>query len=537
MKSLLIILFFPIIAVGQTLKYYVPMEYTGACVFVQHPDTMYCLGGVGHIMTPNPLPSSAQLGLLGGLFNSLIATDQSGNLYTSGDFNCTNGCLTDWTSYPTDSTGTAISANPITAFATFGATWAAIRSDSTLWYAGNDNIGIFTGPGTANYKMFKISSNHYTRLAISYYGLLGLRSNGSIDIWVTGGGGTPTNKTSSIGTNKFIGIAAGGTNSFSYSFWAIAQMTAGSQYGHPMVMGNNCVMWGKPNGSQSFSNFSDLYTQLGLTSNIKQIDQDEAAMHMIDSTGVMYTSGYEDQGELGNDTEYVNRYTNPNFPLLGWGFVYNYASTGVQQVGSGVHWDSLYSTNFFGFYKVAQGKPAGATVDSVYSWGRGKSWVLGNGYGLTLGSDSTQASTNPNYYDFLVPTQEHIWSGLNISINMTLTTLNAGTNANINTSSTTLTAVGHPFYLVNAANSADTIGRHWVSTTWTCTSKPSGAPNPTFSTPNSMSTPVSGLQNGSYTFQIFTVDDNNGTNAASVTLNVSINPPIVIPKGFKVKVN
>lgn len=73
---------------------------------------------------------------------------------------------------------------------------------------------------------------------------------------------------------------------------------------------------------------------------------------------------------------------------------------------------------------------------------------------------------------------------------------------------------------------------------WSCTAKPSGAPNPVFHLNTSDTTKVYGLQTGTYTFQRWTEDSNFKVDSATmtVTVNSSSTPPanyLIKPRGHK----
>ena len=530
MKKLLIILaFLPIMVKAQisghvTPKIILPTEYTCAYVFNERPDTLWTINvpinAPGSTVQALPLPHGQLLKVVGPLFNRFAATSNLDSFYICGYYNQTP---TTWTLVPTDSTGASFPSNPIIQLAGMEDAGVMIRADSTLWYFGDDIPNIFGNGGNVNYRAFKLNNNKYQKVSIGYYGIAAVRSGGdSIDVWGNGGTGiTSKAYAPGVGTGKWLDVSMGGVSVFSYSVWGIAQMTTGSIYGDPMVLGNHYAIWGAPGSGQSYTSFHDMKSQWGLTNEVAQILVNNSTVHVIDSVGNLYGTGSNVQGEVGIDTEFVNRSTYPAWPNYAWDFSADEDPvSGLRLVGT--NFKHMYSNGFFTFYKYFTD-----VNDSIYVIGRCKSGVCGIGIVLV---DGDQASNNANAYDKLVPTMVHPWYTPLKYVNWTQPAISAGSNQSISTSSTTLTATGHPAYLVNANSPFDTVAYSFVSTTWTCTIKPSGAPNPTFGNAGLMSTTVSNLTTaGTYTFQMFTVDNNQAqsTSTMTVTVSSSTTPPTV----------
>jgi hypothetical protein len=168
----------------------------------------------------------------------------------------------------------------------------------------------------------------------------------------------------------------------------------------------------------------------------------------------------------------------------------------------------VYSNNWFAFYKYAQD-----ANDSLYSWGRSKALVLGNGF------SNLQEASSPDAMDVLTPTMVHPLSARYQTYNFTAPVLNAGADQSISTATTTLTATGHPAAVAHAGtlyNGIDSVGYRWVSFQWTKISGPAC----TITSPTLQATTVSGMTNGVYQFRIIATDNNTGTIVDTVKVTV-----------------
>ena len=494
-----------------------PMEYTVAYWDqVNHPDTLAVItnGVLNGTILSIPLPDGEKTRVVAGMFNRLIVYGDHGNLWQSGFY---NKCQTCWTPIRTDSLNTPFSSNPIKQLYGFKDTWIALRADSTLWYAGQDDPGIYGKMGTANFRLFKMGSKKYVRADIGGYGVVALRSDSiHIDIWIgNGSGGGPSTYTSTIGTRKFTWISSGNGNQWAYAFFAIGQMRAGSRYGHPMVLGTNSNTWGSGGLPQAYTVFTDKYKQFGLASLAAEITTDGWSTHIIDSLGKMYGGGFDFQGQVGDDTEYVNRYTYPGWPGYQAGFEPANPTSTMRQIGTkGVKYTHLFTNHFFTFYNYAID-----ANDSVWVWGRCKSGVCAIGDELIAGD---QASNHPNYRDLLVPTMVHPAYTKLKAVNWIPPVLKGTAIQTISTGNATISATGHPALIINANRPFDTVGYRQWSAAWTNTVRPKGSAIPTIVTPTAMSSTVTGMTTaGMYIYQLITIDTNHGMNAVSDTVVVT----------------
>jgi hypothetical protein len=249
-----------------------------------------------------------------------------------------------------------------------------------------------------------------------------------------------------------------------------------------------------------------------MTAPVKEITTNVNTIHYIDSQGRMFGIGYNVSGEVGNGQETVNKFNYPGFPSYANTFQDYQAPTGAPpvQIGKGVKWKHLYSNNWFTFFKYAQDEQ-----DSIYSWGRNKAVVLGNGmYCL-------QEQFSFNALDVLKPTMVHPMEAICQGYNFTPPSIDAGKDQTVTGTEATLSGKATAPLLIKAtpvaANGIDTAGYKIVSYKWT---KVKGPPGAGIDHPDAPVTTVKGLKTGVYIFNLQTVDSNTGTLSDDVTITV-----------------
>ena len=530
MKKLLIIfLYFPLFSTAQSsvIRKCIPMEYQS--YYLTSSDILYAIYQSNNVVAL-PLPGGRTTVDAAGCFNLVRACGNDGSVWYSPQYNSLSAFS--WTSIPTDSTGAAI--NYAMLMSGYADNYTIIGTDSLLRFGGVDDPGIFHSSGSVFMRPYKMTtgSQKFRKAIICAFGVWALSSDGmTVYNWTAGSGQTPTTYTfAGKGTGKVLDITSGNGNAFSNAVFVVIQQTAGSAYGWPYVQGAGYGLWGSGT-PQSFASFTDLHTQWGLTSMVSEIVVNSMTTHFIDSLGNMYGTGFNVQGEVGNGSEFVNRYTYPSWPNYGWDFTQeNPITTGVIQIGTGRKYSHIFTNGFFTFYYNALD-----VNDSLYVWGRNKTVVLPVGpNGTRTGLlDFADNPNNPNAQDVLVPTLAHPFTQNNLTLNWFGPVISAGSTQNITTSSTTLAMTGHPALLINSTNSSDTINYSPASYLWT---KVSGPNTPTITSASSKTTTVTGLVNGTYVFNVFTIDSNTGQNSANVTVNVNIpaaNPTIKITIGSR----
>jgi hypothetical protein len=452
-----------------------------------------------------------------GGFNYFRIIDEQGYVWTSKIDYTTNTTRID-----TDTTG-----------APFGDNWyidacghatVTIRSDSSVWFFGVDNLSLFY-PGGSPFGMTGTTMKptrlspvgmKFKKVLIGGTSILGLTTSGQVYQWSSGGSRTPTLiSTPRAAIDIFISrLSAAGC--------IIPDPGETSGMGYPYIWGNAGSMWGGPN----YTTPTSVKALWKMTAPVKVISMDWNTIHYIDSLGNMYGCGFNSFGEVGNGEEFVGKYTYPGWPNYGWTFTDYENPSGIPvQIGKGVKWKKLYSNNWFGFYKYAVDEN-----DSIYSWGRNKSLALGNG--MWNGYDG--GAYHPNTLDVLRPTMVHPMTSIFTEYDYEPPTITMDPKRIISTSTATLTGKAKPLICVSvkkpAPNGIDTVGYKIVSYLWTKVSGPAGG---TIASPNAASTGVSGLTTGTYVFNLLATDNNTGTISGNDTIVVtSIVPgPITVSAG------
>lgn len=524
-KLLFILCFLPLLASAQIahpIKKVEDMEYWKG---VWDANKKLWAFGLTY-QTLTTLPDGGTIADVGTAFNAFLLVSSMGHVYVSGFYNTTG--LSSLTQITTDSSGTTIS--DAVAVWGFQNTYWIKRAGGAIWQGGNDFFNIL-GTSGATLRPFKITSGSVSIGVLRPSGsssslapLMGISSDSlTVYQWGPGSGTSPTPLTTTIGTHKFIDACSDGGNQYGYANFFQIQMSANSAYGHICVVGNNWILYGKTS-SATYSSLHDISADFSLPVT-KEFSVNNFVCIEVDSLHNMYEfGGYNMQGQLGIGNELVNKYIYSNAPPnYGWSFVTNEDPTyGIQQIGVGHNWNHINNEGFFVFYNDARD-----LNDSLYSWGRGKQNILGQGYQM----DDNDYANHPNGYDQLVPTLSPATWQINSPpfAAFTLPTWSAGSNQSITTNSTTLTASGAPA-LITLSSSPFTVLNYTLSTTaWTQVSGPNTA---TIATPSTLSTGITGLIAGTYVFQNMETDNNTGTNLATVSVIVSsVNVPPTVSAG------
>ncbi|HEY4111643.1 PKD domain-containing protein [Puia sp.] len=444
-----------------------------------------------------------------GAFNYFRMLDATGYVWTSKPINVSIN-PNSATRMDTDTTGAAFSGNWYVN--AYGHAFVTIRADSSAWYGGKDVFSMFYSGGNLNTQtgttmapgQLSPAGMKFKKVLMANVRIIGLTTAGDVYVWTAGGSRTPTKMTT---PRPAIDIFM---SSLDFQGCIIPDATGSQTMGYPYVWGGATSMYG---GSTPFTQPTSIKALWNMTVPIREISVDHNTIHYIDSTGKLWGTGFNSSGEVGNGQEFVNKYYYPGYPGYGWTFTDYENPTGLPvQISSKTDWKHLYSNNWFGFYKYASDNN-----DSIYSWGRNKALVLGNGL------QNYEEATSPNAQDVLTPTLVHPLPTTFQLYDFTPPTLSAGTNQAISTSTAALTATGNPALLIAkthpAANGIDTAGYSWVSYAWSQLSGPSTA---SISSPNANSTPVSGLTNGTYVFRILATDNNTGQDTAQVQVTVTL---------------
>jgi hypothetical protein len=487
---------------GVSVKAAIPMEYQ--CPVWGSNDTMYAwYGGSG--MVANPLPNGETIISAYGGFNSVYAVSNVGRLYVSSAYN--SGVQT-WTRITTDTTGATISdALYVTAC---GGTYGFIRADGSFWYGGDDDAGRVLHPsGTVNLRPIQLSQAglQFQKIAIGNVRSVGLTIDGKIyEVKAGGGTGAMVQRTF---TGRAMDIAVG---HFDAAACIVRNSSGDTTEGKIYWWGTG---WGIPgfSSSSSATNPTDI-SSIWPGTNWKEVGISWNTMQAIDDAGRMLSSGYNVQGEVGTGVEFVNRYNYGTWHGYGWDFAdFENPSAPPVQIGASITWAHLYKNPFFTFYTYAMDASG-----NLYSWGRGKTSVLGNGVGITADSNAA----HPNYGDVLVPTlvtpltatyrtytYKQPTRGISVSSN--------GNSPFVKNSAMTLTYTGTPLYLINGT---DTFGYRISTYNYTQISGPNTA---TITNGTAKTATISKLTTGTYIFQLLTTDANGGQDTSRVTIYATVN--------------
>lgn len=514
-KILTIAFLLPLFATAQLhpMKRLIMQEYwIGA---IGSDNILYTWGSNIENSSAHPIPGGRTVKDASALFNAFTIVANDGTFWYTDFYNQTG--LATMTQVSTDTTGATL--NNVIACWGFQSTYFILRADSSLWMGGVDYFNIFTN-SSATLRPIKISqtgdkirSVKLTGGAGSKNGVMAISSDSlTVYNWTGGTGTSRTTTTTTVGTHKFIDANSDGGNQFGYVNYYLIQMTANSAYGHPVASGNNCILMGGSSGCSVNYTLHDLYSDLSLSSVVKEIAVNGFVALIVDSAQNMYElGGYNPQGQLGIGNEAVNKWTYSNsVPNYGWDFITNeYPVYGKQQIGSGVHWSHVSNDGFFIFYNYARD-----INDSTYAWGRSKQNILAQNYQM----QANDYANHPNCCDLLSPTQEHnMWTNVP-TYGWTAPTWSAGSNQSISTTSATITASGSPPLITNLSSPFDVRNYTLSTSLWTQISGPNTA---TITAPGSLSTTVTGLITGTYVFQNLETDNNTGTNLSTVQITVT----------------
>jgi alpha-tubulin suppressor-like RCC1 family protein len=454
----------------------------------------YCLS---QKVIPWPIGGRKAIDGTGG-FNYFRVVDDQGFVWSS----TTDGTTRTYR-FDTDSSGAPFDRNQ-SVFA-YSNTTLTIRTDGSVWYFGNDDYHLLTKNGGVNMRPIQLSPKGMVvkKLVLGAGRIVALTREGQVYEWLYGAGTKPAKKT----------IPAPAIDIFASSFdfaGCIIPASPGAHGGYPYVWGAAWGSWGSPTPA-SYPQPTAVKNLWAVHYPIVEIAADCNTTHYIDAHGDLYGLGFNAQGEVGNGQETVNKYFYPTYPGYGWSFKNseNPVTAPAVQIGKGVKWARLFCNNWFSFYKYAQDSEG-----NLWSWGRNKSGVLGNGLFVL------QQADHPNALDVLIPTRVYPLKAILQTYNFYPPFISAGENRTITGDTAVLQGVASPLRLIKAtpgaANGIDTVGYNIVRLKW----KKSSGPLASITTPDSLSTTVTGLQPGSYIFNLQAIDNNTGVQSVNVSITV-----------------
>jgi len=435
-----------------------------------------------------------------GGFNVFRVLDEDGYLWSSQTNFTTNTIRTD-----VDASGKPFDGNIfVDAYANCTAT---IRRDGSIWFMGNDYYHLFQKSDDKVFPPTQISPRgmKFKKVLLGGYRILALTTDGQVYEWVRSPNPNPNPVKKNIPRP-----ACDIFNAHHDVAGAIIPDAGGSKtMGYPYVWGTTTSMYG---GKQAYTQPTSIKALWKMRVPIKEIATNVNTIHYIDSLGRMFGIGFNVSGEVGNGQETVNKFNYPGFPGYGSTFADYQSPSGAPpvQIGMGVKWKHLYSNNWFTFFKYAQDEK-----DSIYSWGRNKAAVLGNGV------FNVQEQYSCNALDVLKPTMVHPLEVTVQGYNFTPPSIDAGKDQTVTGTEVTLSGKAVPPLLIKStpvsANGIDTLGYKIVSYKWTKVKGPAGAK---ITHPDAPVTTVKGLVPGIYTFNLMTVDSNTGTQSDDVNITV-----------------
>ena len=487
--------------------------------------------------------------------------DMNGNVYFTGaneDGSMGNGTTTGnskgFVQVTTDSLGNAFTNVNYLAMGSaifsggqgYGACIYAVKNDGTLWVWGNTQGG-YRGDGTygrVNTRPVQVPFPAGTVITKVLIQNVAIALDAAGNVWTWAGNGPnncllgSTSRTNYMTPVKLSlpgpakDIAGGG-------MWSYALLQSGNLYGWGLYQG---YMGVGATASEGWTNTPApilLDGQLNLPAQISQISCNKTSTYVILTDGTMWAWGGNECGQIGNGQE-VNwaAYTTNPSPIGGtltpYAWDWDMSNCQLQQhkpaqIGAGLKFVALSSGEETVFYKFAEDANG-----QLYSWGRNKAGVLGNGVMDADYQNGNIAATYPNSFDVpwitainpINPTTPTIQStspycisnpGANacniysIPAN-TPPVVNPGPNQNISTTSTTLDGSG----------STDNV--HITYYLWTQVSGPSTAQ---IVIPSGAKATVNNLVTGTYKFQLRCIDNGWMKDSAVVTVVVNGGGPTV----------
>ncbi|HVW61257.1 MAG TPA: PKD domain-containing protein, partial [Puia sp.] len=379
-------------------------------------------------------------------------------------------------------------------------TYLSIRNDGSIWYWGGDDYKFYGGTTlAAPVKLHTPPGVKFTKLSTGN-ALLALSTTGDVYYWDKG----DSNYIKVPLPRPASDIAA---SHMGYYVAVVPDDINVSKDGWPYAWGPESKYWGSQTPAAPTAPVS-IKALWNMPYPIREINANQNTLHWIDSQGDMYGMGDNANGEVGNGEEIVNhaeQYATP--------YAWNWGKYGMMvmspvKILPGTKWKHLFTGNAYVFYNYAND-----VNDSLYFWGRNKSFVGGDGV------VNNQEGTWPNALDVLKPTKRTplaITPLMTTAYDFTPYTLKTPAKQTIITTSTVLSATATASVLKAAGK--PNYGYTIVKYQWAQISGPNTA---TITSPNVLSTTATGLTTGTYIFSIQTTDNNTGTITAYDTIVVN----------------
>jgi alpha-tubulin suppressor-like RCC1 family protein len=369
--------------------------------------------------------------------------------------------------------------------------WMFIKTDGSLWTWGVDNWRWYNNVTQTTPRSLPMPAGGvaFSQVGVSENAIICLATNGNVYQY------NKNDSTPHLVTlpRPATGIAAGRNN-----FYCAIVPDAGqpATSGRPFCWGNLLYTGGT---NTVTSTPVDMHGTWNIGQYIKQVTANDNTLHALDVLGRVWGFGNNDQGEVGNGYDRTI-----HCEIVGAPFFYNWDWAAPREVvtapanitPSGITIKKMFAGTMFAFYNYFID-----TRDTVWSYGRNKSNVLGDGYSMGSGE-----STYPNGLDEPAPTYKSVLYAPSTPQNFVPMTTSAGADQNITGSSTTL----------NGAATPSTF-RTIVKSRWR---KQLGG---TFTMGDStaLSTTLTDLQQGAYAFILRITDDKGATREDTVGLQVT----------------
>jgi len=402
----------------------------------------------------------------------------------------------------------------------------AIKNDGTLWVWGQ-TLGGMQGDGTAGTtnltrpKQIIIPGGRLAKQVSAGNHTILLCTDGTV--WTFGGsGGNPQN----------LGYPVSGTSYYTptqlTSLSNIVQVSGGGGWNYALNASGTLYGWGYYGyymGGTGGTNTPiptpiDLTTRLNLPHPVKTIVSNMTCTHVILTDGTLWGWGDNAQGTIGIGKE--QDFSKTTYPYSwDWNAGDLLQQAPVQVTGRN-DFVAIFATQPFVMFTYAE------TADGqLYSWGRNKSAVLGNG---VVSCSPDVAASYPNSWDVTTATPVNPLAQTKTTVvpspycmaNPTTSPCNQcslGVFPVANAGAATTITLPTNSAIIDASASTSPDGSA-LTYAWTLQSGPSSY---TISGPTTAKTPVTGLVQGTYIFLV-TVKNSTG-NTSTATVTVTVNPP------------